>query len=136
MEWFSRLFRDFRYAFRSLLRSPAMATAAIMPLALGIGANTAIFSVLEGVVLRPLPFPLPDRLVIVSLFNRRPRFPRLAARRELLRANRCLRLYFLVLSRSLIAPAGSWFQGVESVIEELERSKGNANVIDVQSEGR
>jgi predicted permease len=70
MESFSRLFRDFRYAFRSLRRSPAMATAAVATLALGIGANTAIFSVLEGVVLNPLPFPQPDHLVIVALFNR------------------------------------------------------------------
>jgi hypothetical protein len=70
MESFSRLFRDFRYAFRSLRRSSAMATAAVATLALGIGANTAIFSVLEGVVLKPLPFPQPDRLVIVALFNR------------------------------------------------------------------
>src|SRR5215472_14478413 len=70
MESISRLFRDFRYACRSLRRSPAMATAAIATLALGIGANTAIFSVLEGVVLEPLPFPQPDHLVIVALFNR------------------------------------------------------------------
>jgi predicted permease len=70
MESFSRLFRDFRYAFRSLRGSPAMAVAAIATLALGIGANTAIFSVFEGVVLKPLPFPHPDRLAIVALFNR------------------------------------------------------------------
>lgn len=70
MELFSQLFRDFRYSFWSLLRSPSMAAAAVATLALGIGANTAIFSVLEGVVLKPLPFPEPDRLVIVSLFNR------------------------------------------------------------------
>ena len=55
---------------RSLRRSPAMAIAAIATLAMGIGANTAIFSVLEGVVLKPLPFPQPDRLVTVALFNR------------------------------------------------------------------
>ncbi|HUO30221.1 MAG TPA: ABC transporter permease, partial [Bryobacteraceae bacterium] len=70
MEPLSSLFRDFRYAFRSLRKSPAMATAAIATLALGIGANTAIFSVLEGVVLKPLPFPQPDQLVTVALFNR------------------------------------------------------------------
>src|ERR1051326_903241 len=70
MESFFWVFRDFRYAFRSLRRSPAMVTAAVTTLALGIGANTAIFSVLEGVVLKPLPFPHPERLVVVALFNR------------------------------------------------------------------
>jgi predicted permease len=70
MGWLAPLFREFRYAFRSLRRSPGMATAAIVTLALGIGANTAIFSVLQGVVLDPLPFPQPGRLVIVALFNR------------------------------------------------------------------
>lgn len=70
MESFSQLVRDFRYAFRSLRNSPAMATAAIATLALGLGANTAIFSVLEGVVLDPLPFQQPDRLMILALFNR------------------------------------------------------------------
>src|SRR5581483_4797365 len=62
--------RDFVYASRSLRKNPGFAVAAIVTLALGIGANTAIFSVLQGVVLDPLPYGHPDRLVLVALFNR------------------------------------------------------------------
>lgn len=57
--------RDFRYAFRALLRNPALATAAVLCLALGIGANTAIFTVVNAVLLRPLAFPDAGRLVRV-----------------------------------------------------------------------
>ena len=63
------LFKDLRYAMRSLLRRPGFTAIAVITLALGIGANTAIFSVVHGVLIQPLPYPESDRLIALRQSN-------------------------------------------------------------------
>jgi putative ABC transport system permease protein len=67
LEWLSRLWLDVRYAARTLAKKPGFAAVAIMTLALGIGANTAIFSVVHAVLLAPLPYK--DSVRIVRIYS-------------------------------------------------------------------
>jgi putative ABC transport system permease protein len=68
--WMRAFFHDVRYTLRVVARRPAVTLLAILTLALGIGANTAIFSAVNAVLLRPLPYPQPDR--VMMLFEKRP----------------------------------------------------------------
>ncbi|MEO8449587.1 MAG: ABC transporter permease [Gemmatimonadota bacterium] len=65
-EWFAELAQDVRYAWRYLRANPGFSLIALLTLAIGIGATTAIFSAVYSVVLKPLPFPEPDRVMLVG----------------------------------------------------------------------
>src|SRR5579863_2506871 len=60
------LIKELRFALRPLLKAPGFTVTVVLALALGIGATTAIFSLVEGILLRPLPFNNPDRLVLLG----------------------------------------------------------------------
>src|SRR5688572_30715096 len=70
MSW-SVVTRDARHALRMLLHSPGFSLVAAATFALGIGVNTAVFSVINGLLLRPLPYPDADRITLIWMDNRR-----------------------------------------------------------------
>src|SRR5260370_18644168 len=71
----SSFMRDLRYAFRALAGNPGFACVSILALALGVGANSAIFTVVQSVLLRPLPFRRSDELIVVRERNLKAGFP-------------------------------------------------------------
>lgn len=97
------MFNDLRFAIRMLLKSPGFTVVVVITLALGIGANTATFSIIHAVLLRPLPYPDADRLVMV-LDSKPPQLPEFA-----------------------VAPGNYWYwQKHNSVFEELAAYNGTS----------
>ena len=70
LDWFETVLRDLRYAVRTLSRTPAFTVTAVLVMALGIGANVTLFTVVRSVLLKPLPFREPDRLI--QLYEKSP----------------------------------------------------------------
>src|SRR6202521_6427256 len=66
------LLQDLRYALRQFFKTPGLTAVVVITIALGVGANTALFSVVNGVLLNPLPFPEPDQLY--ALYYKTPAF--------------------------------------------------------------
>lgn len=73
--WLETLWRDLRFGARMLRKSPGFATVAVLTLALGIGANSAVFSAIDAVLLRPLPFPDGDQLMRISQYDAKVKNP-------------------------------------------------------------
>jgi predicted permease len=111
--WFEHACKDVRFAARVLVRAPGFSAAAVLTVALGIGANAAIFSVVSGVILRPLPHPRPEQLMYLSAQD-----PALNGRQSLLFA----REYFALreANRSFVAIGG--FQAGETNITGGDRA--------------
>ena len=106
------LLTDLKHVFRRLGRSPGFAITVVLTLAIGIGANTAVFSVLNSVLIRPLPYPEPEQLVTLRLHA--PGAPGLADFRDELRLSASMYLTFSAHNKSFQS-MGVWFPGTASI---------------------
>ena len=110
--WLESLFGDLKLTLRRLWKSPGFAVTVLLTLAIGIGANTAVFSVLNSVLLRPLPYPEAQELVALHL--NAPGAPGLAEFRNELRLSPSMYLTFAAHNRSFQS-MGVWLPGTVSI---------------------
>ena len=120
------LLADLKHVCRRLLRSPGFAITVVLTLAIGIGANTAVFSVLNSVLLRPLPYPEPEQLV--SLRLNAPGAPGLAEFRSELRLSASMYLTFAAHNRCFQS-MGVWGPGTASITGLAQPEQVNTALI-------
>ena len=117
---------DLKHVCRRLRRSPGFAITVVLTLAIGIGANTAVFSVLNSVLIRPLPYPEPEQLV--SLRLNAPGAPGLADFRDELRLSASMYLTFAAHNRSFQS-MGVWLPGTASITGIAQPEQVNTALI-------
>ena len=120
------LLMDLKFTIRRLRKSPGFAATVLLTLAIGIGANTAVFSVLNSVLLRPLPYPEPQQLV--SLHLNAPGAPGLAEFRNELRLSPSMYITFAKHNRSFQS-AGVWQAGTASITGLAQPEQVNTALI-------